>query len=125
MNRAFFRSMLCRILIALTAWAPFHLANAAMVGTEQAVAATAQNDRARVLGRLEREDAVKQMRAFGIDPAQAKARVNAMSDQEVASVAQRMDALPAGGLHGAGAVIVLLVIIGVIWWAVTKAGTTR
>ncbi len=120
MNRALLFRMLCRVLIALTAWAPFQFANAAMVGTEQAVASSAHNDRSRVLGVLERSDAVKQMQAMGIDPAQAKARVKAMSDQEVASVAQRMDTLPAGGLHGWQTVFVILIIAGVIWWAATR-----
>jgi hypothetical protein len=59
------------------------------------------------------------LQGYGLDPAQAKERVNAMTDEEVGALAQKIDSLPAGGLHGAGAVIVILIIAGVIWWAVS------
>lgn len=119
------RSILCRTLIALMVWAPYQMASASMLGTDQVVASQAQADRAHVLGVLDRDEVASQLRAYGIDPAQAKARVNAMSDDEVASLSQKIDALPAGGLHGAGAVIVLLIIAGIIWWVVTSAPRTR
>jgi hypothetical protein len=119
------RTTVCRILIALTVWTPFQMAQASMLGTEQAVQSTAQLDRAHVLGMLEREDVTSQLQLYGIDPAQAKDRVAAMSDQEVSSLAQQIDALPAGGLHGAGAILLLLIIAGVVWWVVTKSPGTR
>jgi len=114
------RNTICRLLVALMVWAPFQMAQAAMLGTDQVVQSTAQQDRAHVLGVLEREDVASRLQLYGIDPAQAKDRVNAMSDEEVSKLAQNIDALPAGGLHGAGAVIVLLIIAGVVWWAVTQ-----
>jgi hypothetical protein len=112
--------MFCRLLIVLMIWTPFQMANAAMVGTEQVVASTAQQDRAHVLAVLERGEVASDLQRYGLDPAQAKERVNAMSDEEVGVLAQRIDSLPAGGLHGAGAVLVVLIIAGVIWWAVTR-----
>jgi len=45
-------------------------------------------DRADVRGALERQ---------GVSPDEAKARVNAMSDDEVEQLAARFDSLPAGG----------------------------
>src|SRR5258706_7199218 len=119
------RTTVCRILIALMLWTPFQMAQHSMLGTEQAVQSTAQLYRAHVLGMLEREDVASQLQLYGIDPAQAKDRVAAMSDQEVSSLAQQIDALPAGGLHGAGAILLLLIIAGVVWWVVTKAPGTR
>jgi hypothetical protein len=119
------RNTVCRILVALMVWTPFQMAQASMLGTEQAVQSTAQMDRAHVLGMLEREDVASQLKLYGVDPAQAKDRVAAMSDEEVANLSSKMDALPAGGLHGAGAIIVLLIIAGVIWWAVTKGPGMR
>src|SRR2546423_9564812 len=115
------RSSVCRILIALMVWTPFQMAQASMLGTEQAVQSTAQMDRAHVLGMLEREDVASQLQLYGIDPAQAKDRVAAMSDEEVPSLSQKIDALPAGGLHGAGPLIVLLIIAAVTWCAITNA----
>ena len=114
------RNMLCRLLIALMVWTPFQMANAAMVGTDQVVASTAQQDRAHVLAVLERGEVASNLQMYGLDPAQAKERVNAMTDEEVGALARNIDALPAGGLHGAGAVLVVLIIAGAIWWAVTR-----
>ena len=114
------RNMFCRLLIVLMIWTPFQMANAAMVGTEQVVASTAQQDRAHVLAVLERGEVASNLQMYGLPPAQAKERVNAMSDEEVGALARNIDALPAGGLHGAGAVLVVLIIAGAIWWAVTR-----
>jgi hypothetical protein len=59
--------------------------------------ASSKNDRAAVKARLV---------ALGVDPAQAQARVDALTDDEVRVVAARLDELPAGGDP-----ITLLVII--------------
>lgn len=37
------------------------------------------------------------MEKHGVKPAAAKARVNALSDEEVAAIAGKIDSLPAGG----------------------------
>jgi hypothetical protein len=123
MNRVL-RNTLCRLLIALTIWTPFQMASAAMVGTDEVVASTATLDRAHVMQALERSDVQSQLQVFGVDPTQAKDRVQAMSDEEVTVLAQRIDALPAGGTS-AGAVILILVIIGVIWWAMSSGRMGR
>jgi hypothetical protein len=117
MNRVL-RNTLCRVLIALMVWMPYQMANASMLGTDQVVASTAQTDRAQVLGVLERGDVASRLQAYGIDPAQAKDRVQAMSDEEVGTLARQMEALPAGG--NAAGLLILLVIVGVIWWAMKK-----
>jgi hypothetical protein len=118
MNHAL-RNTLCRLLIGLMIWTPFQMANAAMVGTDQVAPSSATLDRAHVLQALERADVQSTLQSYGVDPVQAKDRVQAMSDEEVRVLAQRIDALPAGGAS-AGAVILILVIIGVIWWAVSS-----
>jgi hypothetical protein len=84
------------------------------------VASTAQQDRAHVLAILERGEVAGHLQMYGLDPAQAKERVNAMTDEEVGALAQKIDSLPAGGLHGWGAALVILIIAGAIWWAVTR-----
>jgi uncharacterized protein DUF6627 len=114
------RNTLCRLLIALVAWAPFHMASAAMIGTGEATASTAQQDRVRVLGMLQRSEVATQLQAAGVDAAQAKDRIQAMSDEEVGALAQRIDTLPAGGLHGWGSLLVIAIIAGVVWWVATQ-----
>jgi glutamate mutase epsilon subunit len=82
---------------------PYGAAQAAMVSTEQAVSASAApkrtgaEARAHVLGILQRADVQAEMRALGVNPAEAIDRVNAMSDSEVKQVAGKIDESPAGG----------------------------
>ena len=111
------RRLLCRILIALAVWAPYQFAQASMIGTDQvASASAAAQSRAHVMGLLERADIVSQMQTMGLDASKAKERVAAMTDEEVSSLSNRIDSLPAGGLHGWGTVLVIAIIVGVIWW---------
>ena len=46
---------------------------------------------------LEREDVRNALLARGIDPMEARARIDSLSDAEIANIADRMDQLPAGG----------------------------
>lgn len=87
-----------------------------MIGTEQFVGSTPQADRTAVLNIISRSDVASQLQTLGLDPATAKDRVAAMSDQEIRSLAGSLDALPAGA---SGSGWVLLILIGLlIWWAV-------
>src|SRR5262245_8266898 len=71
---------------------------ATMIGTEQAVGVqSAQENREKVAAALERPDVVAQLEKMGVDKAEAQARVAALSDAEVATLAGRVDSMPAGG----------------------------
>lgn len=97
--------IISRLLIAsvLSLAVPFQSASAKIVGTDmvnvsgQSQSTQSQDDRARIRAFLEREDVVQQMQAQGIDANIAKARVDALTDQEVLKVAGNLDSLPAGG----------------------------
>lgn len=118
MNIAMTRTI-CRLLMVLMAWMPFHVAQAGMIGTEQFVGSTSQADRAAVLSVISRSDVASQLQSMGLDQATARDRVAAMTDQEVRSLAGSLNALPAGA--SSGGAILLLILIGVlIWWAVKK-----
>ena len=106
---------ICRLLVALMIWAPYHIASAGMIGTDQVATATSQADRTTVLSYLSRGEVASQLQALGIDPSTAKERVAALSDQEAQSLAQRIQAMPAGA-SDAGAVLLILVVIGAVWW---------
>lgn len=109
------KRLMCRMLAALMIWAPFQLAHAGMIGTDQ-VAQTSQAGRGAVLNFVNRADVSGQLQTLGLDPATAKDRVAAMTDEEVRYLAGRIQSLPAGGTD-AGAVLLLIVIVAVIWWA--------
>ncbi len=109
------KQVLCRLLIVLMAWMPYQMAQAGMIGTDKAVAAASQVDRNTVMNFVSRADVAGQLQAMGLDPATAKDRVAAMTDDEVNSVAGKINAMPAGA-SGAG-LLLLIIIIAVVWWA--------
>lgn len=105
---------LCRLLMVLMVWSPMQLANAGMIGTDQAASVATQADRDTVLQFLGRSDVTNQLQSLGVDAATVKDRVAAMTDQEVQSLADKIHSMPAGGDSGA---ILLLIVIGVVvWW---------
>ena len=105
---------------------PHAPARAAMVSTETVIGGTAQGvtDRDRIRTFLQREEIWAQLEAYGVEQHEALARVDSLTDQEVARIAARLDQLPAGGdfktVAGAMVIIfvvglILLAILGVTW----------
>jgi hypothetical protein len=107
--------MLCRLLVVLMAWAPVQFANAGMIGTDQVASVASQADRNTVLQFLGRADVTNELQSLGVDPANAKDRVAAMTDQEVRSLAQRIQSMPAGA-DSTGTILLLVVIGFAVWW---------
>ena len=71
---------------------------AAMVGTDtilQAVDVDAARER--VLQFIQREDVVNRFEMWGVAADEAQVRIDAMTDEEVAQLAEQIDQLPAGG----------------------------
>ncbi len=106
---------ICRMLIICMGALPFST-YAGIVGIDQ-VAAASQAEHARdklrdIIGRGEVRD---QLQLLGVSPAAAQARVDAMTDAEAASVAGRIDSLPAGGVSLWAAAVGLL-IVELIWY---------
>ncbi len=99
----------------LTVSIPVVPVHAAMVGTDQIIRQMDGSARDRVTAFLAREDVERQLKALGVDPAEATARVEALSDDEISVIAGRIDSLPAGqGAVGAilgAAVLVFLVLL--------------
>ena len=77
---------------------PAPAAHADMIGTEAVVnAAQVQQDREHLRNAFNRDDVKAQLLARGVDPAQVRARVDSLTDQEVQSLSGKIDQLPAGG----------------------------
>jgi hypothetical protein len=106
---------ICRILIVCMGAFPFST-YAGMVGTNEVVAAVqAQGARDKVRDFVGRNEVGNQLQNLGISPTAAQARVSAMTDAEVASVAGQIDSLPAGGTSG-WAIFAVLLVIGLVWY---------
>lgn len=96
-------------MLSLSLWAPS--AQAGMVSSEQVVASqAAQLDRDHVKAFFKRQDVRDQLQARGVDADVALARVDAMTDQEVATINGKIDSLPAGG-DIIGAVVFVFIVL--------------
>jgi hypothetical protein len=86
----------------------------AVIGTAEYLSATDRAGQiASVQAALSRADVRSQLEKYGVDPADAAARVASLTDSELADVSARMDSLPAGG-DGVVAVIGILFIVLII-----------
>lgn len=97
----------------VTAFATLPLAaNAALVGTGEAAGQQADVNREKVRDFLDRANVKEKMMALGVDAILVDERVDALNDDEVAVLAQKVDGMPAGGhLEKTDYVIILLVLI--------------
>lgn len=91
-------------------------AYAGVITTEQYLSAV---DRQHALERVEavlaREEVRHQLEQLGVDPAETSARVEALTDAELAQLAQDIENLPAGGLLSViGVVFVVLLILELV-----------
>jgi hypothetical protein len=108
------RLVLHSIMVCLLAAAPLAPAQAAIVGTDAAMAMSERDDAlTRINAVLMRDDVRGQLEALGVDPEDAMARVNALTNAELAALQARLDELPAGGslLGILGAVLVVLLVL--------------
>ena len=116
-------SLLMTLLLLLIT-APVHSVLAAMVGTEAIlVNQDTQNARDRLRSFLDREAVQSQLTARGIDPAEAQARVDSLSDTEVMQIADKIDQLPAGGSFW-GTVLYLAIIAVIVLLVLELLGYT-
>ncbi|GAB3539066.1 hypothetical protein GCM10027343_05910 [Noviherbaspirillum agri] len=92
------RLFVCTLVAAFSFAGFTQTVQAAMIGTEQIVAAeNVKQNQARIAAALERPDVVAQLEQFGVSKADAQARVAVMTDEEAAMLAEQIDTLPAGG----------------------------
>ncbi len=86
-------------------------AHAGMVTTESVLnAEQAPQNRARVRDFMQRDDVRAYLEHQGVAPSDALARVDRLTDDEVASIAGRIDQLPAGASLGGDLLGVALVV---------------
>ena len=109
--------MICRFLVVTTMFLPFQSIQAGMIGTDQvASVASAQTDRASVLNLMSRSDVSSQLQALGLDPKVAADRVAAMTDEEVRTLAGKLNSLPAGASDSGWWIAAVIIVAVLIWW---------
>lgn len=100
------------LAVPMPSWAGM-IDNEALAAESQSQQAdAAQAERARVQAFLERADLKERLQAMGVSGLNAAGRVKALSDAEVHALAQRIDALPAGGnLSNQDLILILLIVL--------------
>ena len=96
------KKLLTGLLFAVALAAPH--AYAALIPTEG-------SERERLIALIERPEVAQQLEKMGIPQGQAKDRVAAMTEAEVASLAGKLEALPAGGALSNQDLLIILVIV--------------
>ena len=112
--------IICRLLIVSVALLPY-AARAEIIGTDRVYARTHDAaNRDRVESFVSRADVAQQLAAFGIAPGAAQERVNALTQEEINSIAGKLDALPAGGVAQvwwlAFAALIVGGVIYIVYW---------
>jgi hypothetical protein len=105
----------------------FHVprVEAQMVGTDAVIAGQqAASQRAQVADFLAREDVIQILTQYGVDPIEAKQRVASLSEEELSSIANSIDRLPAGG-SAVGAVVGAALIIFLVLLITDIVGLTH
>ena len=103
--------------VLLLASLPLGTAQAGMVTTDRVIGhEAARQDRGTVLEFLGRAEVRQQMEELGVDPDEATARADSLSDTEIARIAGQIEQLPAGqdaasAIIGAALAIFVVLII--------------
>ena len=94
---------------------PYQSAMAAMIETEAVVDADrAQSAREYLNGFLAREDVTNALITQGIDPQEAKIRIDSLTDQEAQFIADKLKQLPAGGDFFVALLIIVFVVFVIL-----------
>jgi hypothetical protein len=122
---------LCRLLaipmaaVIFVSSMPMRVAHADLVPTDRVLDGTAGVDnRTQVQQFLAREDVQLELKRHGVDPAEAAARVDSLSEAEVSQLAEVIRQDPAGS-GAVGAVIGAVVLIFIILLITDILGLTK
>ncbi len=110
------RSMIARICILHLLTLGWVLpAQAAMLPADAVEQQATSDDRVQVDQWLAREDVREQFAELGVDAGEIDARIAALSDPEIAVLAEQLEEQPAGGLLGViGVVFIVLLILELV-----------
>jgi cytochrome c553 len=107
-------SLVILALAISVSWAPAH---AAMVSTDVALNQNQRDcDRERLNMLLDRVEVRTQLEAWGVNSEEAKARIDNLTDQELAEISAQLEQMPSGGsaigtLVGAALIVFIVLLL--------------
>ncbi len=104
-----FNRCIAQALIVCTLGIGMPLPASAGIVTTNQMQASAERDKVRNF--LDRAEVRSQMQALGVDANAARARVDALTDEEAQNLASRIDQLPAGGDSVLGILFAVFIIL--------------
>ncbi len=108
-------SVFMAILVLLLA-VPYQSAFAAMIGTETVVDMVRGQEARDYLNQIvTRQDVQAVFMSYGIDPLEAKARLDTLSDSEIVRLYDQIEQLPAGGSDLGTAFIVIGIVFIILF----------
>ena len=114
-------------ILMLSITIPYQSVFAAMIGTEVTLDSTrTQQARTDINNLLSRVDVQSALMAQGINPIEAKARIDSLSDTEVVRLADQIDRLPAGGGYqvlSVGAAIAIIAVLVIVIYLIISGLT--
>jgi hypothetical protein len=117
-----FRRLVATALIVSTA--SFSVPQPAYAGMLSTGTAIATAERDRIASVLNRADVRSQLETLGVNPADVKARIAALTDDEAAQLSRQIESLPAGG-DGGATVLGVLILVAVILVITDLLGVTH
>lgn len=113
-------ALCCTALLLATTVLPAH---ASLVGTGAILTeARADTDRAGLLALLDRDEVRAELVRLGVDPAEARQRVERMTDAEIAELRAHLDELPAGA--GPGTLVHAALVVFIVFVVTDMLGAT-
>lgn len=108
------RATATALIVSVTALSVPQPSYAGMISTAEVASATTSAPRARLADLLNRAEVRAVLAGYGVSQDEVQGRVAALSDDEAAALAGRLDTLPAGGDAGLGAVVGAAVLVFLI-----------
>ena len=108
MKCRFYRLVASLLIVSLASLAAPLPVHAGMISADAIVAG---EERGRIASFLDRADVRAQLQARGVDALEVKARAAALTDDEAAQLAARIDSLPAGGADVLGVILVVFLVL--------------
>jgi hypothetical protein len=110
------------LVVSMTALGAPSPASAGMISSNDVVVAPGHE---RISSFLDRTEVRAQLEAYGVSPADIRARVAALSDEEAMRLARQIDTLPTGADAGIGPIVGAIVLVFLVLLITDLLGLTK